>query len=124
MMAQLETLIYALLAADSPVSTLVSTRIYPLVLPQDVVLPAITYTRISGGQVSSLDGYSGLENPRIQVDAWAASYSGVKDLAAKIVTAMNGSATFSATILSDTDFFEDETKIYRVSLDFSAWHTP
>lgn len=121
-MSALEPKIYTALSGDSAVSAVVSTRIYPMVLPQDVTLPAITYSRISGGQVNSMGGFSNLENPRVQVDVWAATYTAAKTLAALVHTAMGGATTYSAILISDMDLFEDDTKIYRVSMDFSVWN--
>lgn len=121
-MSRLDEKLYTLLSGDASVSAVVVARIYPLVLPQDVTLPAITYSRISGGQVNSLGGYSGLEAPRIQVDVWGESYAAARALAALVHTAMDGATTFRALLESDTDFFEDDTKIYRVSSDFIVWN--
>ena len=121
-MSQLEPKIYSVLSGAAAVAAVVSTRIYPVVLPQDVTLPAITYSRISGGQVNSLTGYSGLENPRIQIDVWGATYPACQTLAADVHTAMDAATTFGAHLESDMDFYEDDTKIYRVSMDFSVWN--
>ena len=114
----LESKLYTLLSGDASVSALVVARIYPVVLPQSVTLPAITYSRISGGQVNSLSGYSGLEQPRIQVDAWATTHVVVKELRDAVHAAMNGATTFRALLESDMDLYEDDTKIYRISMDF------
>lgn len=121
-MSVLEPKIYTVLSGSSAVSAVVSARIYPLVLPQDVTLPAITYVRISGGQVNSMGGYSGLENPRMQIDVWGATYTAAKTLAALVHAAMSAATTFSALLISDMDLYEDDTKIYRVSMDFSVWN--
>jgi len=121
-MSQLEPKIYTLLSGDALISALVSTRIYPVILPQNVTLPAITYSRISGGQINSFSGYSNLENPRIQIDVWGVTYASVQALAALVHTAMDGATTFGALLESDMDFYEDDTLIYRVSMDFSVWN--
>ena len=120
-MSALEPKIYTLLAADNPVKGLVGTRIYPMILPQDPVLPAITYQRISGGQVNSMAGYGGLENPRVQIDVMASTYAGCKTLAGYVFTAMEGSTTFQAVMISDQDIHEPELECFRISMDFSTW---
>lgn len=121
-MSQVEPKIYTLLSSDPSIAAIVSTRVYPVWLPQDVTLPAICYSRVSGGQVNSLTGYSGLENPRIQIDVWGEAYSTVQTLAALVHAAMDGATTFGALLESDLDFYEDDTLIYRVSMDFSVWN--
>lgn len=121
-MSQLEPKIYTVISGAAAVAAVVSTRIYPVVLPQDVALPAISYSRISGGQINSLTGYSNLESPRIQVDVWGETYSSVKSLAADVHTAMDGATTFGALLESDMDMYEDDTKIHRVSMDFIVWN--
>ena len=121
-MSQVEPKIYTLLSGDALIAALVATRIYPVILPQDVTLPAISYSRVSGGQVNSFDGYSDLENPRIQIDVWGETYASVQALAALVHTVMDGATTFGALLESDMDFYEDDTLIYRVSMDFSVWN--
>jgi hypothetical protein len=118
----LETKIFTILTTDPAVSAVIASRCFPVVLPQNVTLPAVSYQRISGGQENSLKGSSNLENPRIQVDVWGTTYSAVKDLAAKVMAAMRAASTFKALVISDQDLFEDETETYRVSIDFSIWH--
>lgn len=122
-MSALEPKIVTLLEGNAVVSALVSTRIYPMILPQDPTLPAITYQRVSGGQISSTDGFSNYENPRIQIDSMATTYAGAKAVAAAVFAAMELSTTFKAVLIGDTDIYEDEPEFYRVSMDFSVWHS-
>lgn len=121
-MSALEPKIVTLLAGNAGISALVSTRIYPVLIPQDGTLPAVTYQRVSGGQINSTDGFTALENPRIQIDCMATTYAGAKAVAAAVFSAMEGSTTFDALLISDTDIYEDEVECYRVSMDFSVWH--
>lgn len=121
-MAQLEKRIYAVLTGYTGVSALVGTRVYPLVLPQKCTFPAISYLRVSGGQQMNLSGYSRLEAPRIQVDAWAESYGQAKDLAAAIRAALLSATDFKVSDISDRDLFEDSSALFRVSTDFTVWH--
>lgn len=117
-----ESKLVALLSGDSAVSALVSARVYPLILPQAPTLPAITYSRIAPGAVYSLQGYSNLENPLIQVDCWGSTYAGVKDLATKVKAAMDGASSFKSVVQAERDMYEDDVRLYRVSLDFSVWN--
>lgn len=68
-----EKVVYTLLAASSALAAIVSTRIYPKVLPQDKTLPAITYEHISSVEPGQIDASGqALVQSRIQVSAIAA----------------------------------------------------
>jgi len=121
--------LYDYLSTDVGVSALVSTRIYPGTLPQNWTNPAISYQRISGERVRNLTGPAGRARPRIQIDCWADSYSGAKALATAVRSAMDGYAGLMGTtrvssivLESDTDFYETDIQVYRVSMDFWISH--
>lgn len=84
--------------------------------------PAVSYQRISADRVYSLSAYSTLENPRIQMDAWATTYEDAKKLSTRIKTTMEGATAFSANLLNDEDLYEDALELYRVTMDFSVWN--
>ncbi|MEN6474136.1 MAG: DUF3168 domain-containing protein [Syntrophaceae bacterium] len=117
----LEDALHAHLLASTAVTSLASTRIYPVLLPQDPTLPAITYQRISNDPQNTMGGHGDLYNPRIQIDAWARSYSEIKSLELAIRTAMEAASAFSALEMSDQDLYEPDMEIYRISIDFSCW---
>lgn len=121
--------LYDFLSTDGGISALVSTRVYPGTLPQNWTAPAISYQRISGNRVRNLSGPAGRAAPRIQIDCWADSYSGSKALATAVRSAMDGYAglmgttTVGSVVLeSDLDFYEPDTNVYRVSMDFWISH--
>ena len=74
----IESTVYSTLSGASAVSSLVGSRIYPLVRPQGDALPAIVYQRISTVPVNSLDGDSGLDEVRIQIACVAPTYAQAK----------------------------------------------
>lgn len=122
--------IYHKLSNDTDVSGLVSSRIYPMKLPQKWTLPSITYQRISGDRDHCLDGPSGRARPRFQVDCWDDSYSGVKTLADKVRLCLNGfkgdintETNVGGIILtSDRDIWEEDIGVYRITMDFIVPH--
>ena len=125
----METAVRAILAADGTVSGLVSSRIYPMKLPQGPTMPAITYSRVSGPRVETITGPSGLAHPRVQVDSWASTYAGVKALATAVRKALDG---YRGTIASvrvggiimdgELDLYEPGVEEYRVTQDYVVWH--
>jgi len=127
----IEAAIFSRLTNDAAVSALISSRVYPLILPQNSILPAVTYTRVSGERVRSLSGPSGLALPRFQIDSWAESFSVVKDLAGKIRKSLDGFRgnvsgveIKGMSIESDSDLFEtiNGKDFYRVRADYFISH--
>ena len=121
--------LYSYLSTNVGVSALVSTRIYPGTLPQNWTAPAISFQRISGVRLRRLSGPVGRATPRIQIDCWADSYSGAKALAEAVRSAMDGYAglmgttTVGSVVLeTDIDFYEPDTNVYRVSMDYWISH--
>lgn len=97
-MSQIEEAVYNILTNDATVAGLVSTRIYPVVAPQDVALPAIAYQRISDLPWYAHDGDVGLARCRLQITAMDDDYSGAKSLAAAIKAALGGYNGTAATV--------------------------
>lgn len=104
-------------------SVSVGERIWP-VTRANQTLPAITYQRIAGVPQNDLDGDDGnLLNIRMQIDVWATTHDAVKALAEAVRTRMQTAAsTFHAVMILDQDIYEDESRIYRVLMDFSCWY--
>ena len=104
----------------STIKTLASGRVYPIVLPDIAILPAIVYQRVSSIPITSLDGDTGLDSVRIQISVWAATYKEAKDLSATVRATLNASALKLVTE-NDTDDYESETKRFRVLTDYVVW---
>lgn len=128
----IEEAIQAHLLATPNVAALVGVRVYPVKMPQRPTYPAVVYNRISGPREHSQDGSSGLAHPRFQLDCFAATYAGAKDLASKVRLALDGfrgsmggvsgvdvNAVF---IEDDRDDYDDDIHVYWVSLDAVVWH--
>ena len=114
------------LAADSTVNGLVPDRIQPVMRKFGTALPALTYQVISFVPNNSLAGVSDLGGHyRVQIDAWGVSYGTAMALAAAVKARMNTAASAFRSVLNlEQDLFEDQTKTYRVLLDFSCWYSP
>lgn len=133
-----ERAIYALLSGDAAVAAIVATRIYPLEAPRDARAPLIIYARGGGNRWRSLTGPSGLAQAEIQVDAYAAEYEAVKDLARAVRHALDGFRgrvlvasdpdvhvrVGGISLLTDRDMMEDavQPKLHRVSADYLVTH--
>lgn len=130
----IEAEIIQLLAEDAPVVAIASTRVYPLALPQNTTLPAITYQRISGIHEHTLSEPSTLTRPRFQFVAHASTFLQARQLANAIKTAFNGrraarlSTTIQAiTVENEFDHYNpaqpDMAASYSSYLDLVFWHT-
>lgn len=122
----LEAGLYSHLAANAGVSALVSTRIYPLLLPQEPTLPALVYQRISTNPLGhSQDGPNHLARVRMQLRCHGATLLAAKQLADAVRAALDGySGTMgTVTVLScfradEGDDDEPETGTYSVRADY------
>lgn len=132
-MAVIEEAVESRLSGWTALTDLVGTRIHPVRLPQvsrtSDGLPALSYTRASSVRVHSHQGGSGLAAPVFQFDAWASDYSTAKAVINEVRKALVG---FRGTVdgvridaglaQSERDEFEDDTGIYRTTIDIRVWH--
>ena len=125
----LESELYGFLVSNPVISAVVADRVYPLLMPQNTQLPAITYQRISGASEQSMTGASGLAHPRIQLDCWGSTYKDVTVLREVLRQVLQGFRGQLGTIfingviyVNDQDFYEWETKTFRTSTDVKIWH--
>lgn len=130
-----ETLRQVLVAA----ATTAGSRIYPLVLPPEVTVPAIAYARVSSPRIRSLTGFSHYSTPRFQFTAWADNYAVSKALANEIRKALDGYSGWTAVAfpalfpigwaevqsissLNELDMYEPQSKLYGVPADYRVAH--
>ena len=124
----IETAIHSILINDSTVKD-ITTRCYPVTIPQSPTYPLILYTKITGMRDHHLQGPNGRAHPRFQIEAWSKTYTEAKTLADAIREALDGySGTAAGTkigsclIESEQDIYESEIEVYRVTSDWFIWH--
>ena len=108
---------FAAATAGSP-----SLRLYPEVLPQDgAILPAATFTVVGGLDDMHMGGKSNTGMRLVQVDAWASSRLSADNLMDDIQSRLLTATTFVVVGIdvSGAPRYEDETKRYRASKEFS-----
>ncbi len=117
------------LEAQTAITNLVGSRIYPLILPQKPAYPALTYARVSGLRLHNFGGVAGRGWPRFTVSLWAETYAAAKALAEKTRQALDGhrgalgsAAGVAVSIENEIDFYEGEAKVYRVLQDYFISH--
>lgn len=118
-----------LLLADSAVSAIVGTRVNWAERPQASPLPAIVLHMVSDNNGHHMAGPDGLQETRVQVDAYADSYGSVKGLQRAVRAALDGysggniQGIFHAGSRDGRDGETNEAdRPHRVSLDFmTTW---
>ncbi len=131
---RIEDGIFYLLDNDVDVSALVVSRIYPLTIPQNPTLPALTYQLITPSSGFAHDGLTGTGRSRYQITAFDTDYDVMKDLMNKVRVAMSGytgtlgtapdTVDVYAMIPMDTGYssYDPVIKRFMRALDFMIWH--
>lgn len=112
----IEADLVAHLKADSAISNLVGARIYPLIAPQNVTDPYITYQVVSDNSNQCMSGESYQNDTRFQLDCWSTKYSEVKAIKEAVLSALIGFK--SSNNISNMDDYEPDTKLYKQLIDF------
>lgn len=131
---RIEQGLFAYLSTATAITSLVSTRIYPLVVPQDTSLPAITYQQTANNtDHHSLTGTlrsDGCPRASIQLDVYATTYAACKEIADAVRTTLDGFRGMMGTVAvrgcykrGEVDYNElpadaSSPGEYRISVDF------
>ncbi len=128
----IEEALYSYLSGHAGLTNLVGTRIYPLVMPQNISLPAATFSKVSGPRVHAMQKDAGMAYPRFQVSCWGITYKSTKEVAAQVRAALQdfkgtmggagGVVVGGVFIQDENDLYEPGTHVYHVALDFIIWH--
>lgn len=121
-MPQVEETFRDWLVADSGVTSLVGTRIYPVVAPNGADLPFCVFTKVSDVPVVGLDTASeGVRFARIQVSCFGDRYSEAKDVAEAIRQALDGNG--SAVRDNALDLYDEDTRTHYEVVDYMVAHS-
>lgn len=125
----IEEAIYSYLSTHAGLIALTSTRIYPMALPYNPIMPAVTYQRVSTAPLQMF-GSTAKTTARFQVTAWATTYLSAREVAAQIVTALDaysgtmggvGGVACDWTWMNSVDLIDPETKWTYCPVDFEVW---
>lgn len=122
----MESALQKLITSSAGFTALASTRLYPVLLPDEAKLPAATYQTISAIPIYALEGRINLTQYRVQIEVFATTYTGAKGLAAAISDVIDaysgvladGSRFDSVTLESYTDLYQSDARVYSVSTDW------
>lgn len=124
--------LYSYLSTNAGLIALVSTRIYPEVLPKGTVQPAVVHQQISGPRIHAMGNDPGLTHPRWQFTVYAGTKLAAKGAAVKLREALqNYSGTMGGVdgVMVQRIYIEDEasgqdpdTGLFYVRQDYTIWH--
>jgi hypothetical protein len=125
----IQAAIYSWLSDQSGITDIISTRIYPLFLPQDAAYPAIRYEMESADREQSYDGQGNFVGASFQIDSMATTHTSALALADAVKAALLNYSGFMGTIsvnqaflVAEGDFYEEQLKVFRCSQSWLIWH--
>lgn len=108
----------------------IGNRLHASRLPDKPVLPAVVYRVVTNQGGIDYEGAVELRNPRVQLDVWGRTPAEIEPIADALTSALlgyrgpMGAVEYTAGwVLEDaTDMFEEESGLYRISMDFRGWY--
>jgi len=116
--------IVALLNADVAFNALCNGRVFALVAKQDSPLPRVVYGEVDNIGINDFQGRTGLTKSRVQIDCYGTKYLDAHNVANRVHAVFDSrdeETNPCSLYIVGRDLFDDEFKLYRVSLDFSMW---
>lgn len=131
-MADIEQAVKTRLTGFAGLAALVSTRVTPMALDQELrdlpaFLDSVTFQKISALRLHSYGADPGVVTARFQIDSWGNTYNKAKAVAVQVRAALANQygVTWSSVVIqncridNEIDDMDTETEIYRVIQDFS-----
>lgn len=128
-----EEALFAHLKGYTGLKNLVGDRIYPLILPQKAVLPAITYQKISGERLHKLQGDTGFTRPVYQLSCLAENYAQCKAVAEQLrlclqnhsglMGGIEGVAVGAVLLEGELEGYESDTGTFYINMDFQFYYS-
>lgn len=118
--------IYSRLSTTGPLVALIADRIYPDVLPQNPVLPAVVSRQIDSVPEHAMGVDPGNTASRFQVSAWARTPKAAHEVIAEVVTSLRrwSPGTVNGVFIEDVfwanqvDDYDQEIRLPRSLADF------
>jgi len=125
-----EKALYARLTAVTGVTDLVSTRIYPVQIPQDATLPAITYRLLFAEREHAMGADCNILRAQIELLCVAYTYAETKNTNDEVRQALQRfSGTVSTFTIHDIwiednqDVYVDDVKQFIAESEITMWVT-
>lgn len=110
--------IYQLLA------TLVNDRVYPMIVPEGSIkdTPYIVWQVVSSVPDNTIDGATGHEWIRLQIDVYDKSYDNAVQLSNDVLGVINSNIQ-TTDYYGTQQLYDTEAKLFRQSIDIGLWQT-
>ena len=116
----IQTEVFKILSESPEITEIVSSRIYPIRLPQDSPVPAVVYAIEDITPIKSLNGESGLDSGIVEIICWAKDYTTAHLLATAVRSAFVASGVGVLTgNMQDTE--DRDTRNYGVMMRMNVW---
>jgi hypothetical protein len=118
----IEQVFFAALSSAPSVEAIASTRIYPLVLPEEAQLPAISYLFVGGNSKATQDT-RGNQRYRIEVNCWGETYGDAVTLRHTVISELDQyrANNIFIQLLQPVDFFDHESLEYRATVELYVY---
>ncbi|MDD5359490.1 MAG: DUF3168 domain-containing protein [Sulfurovaceae bacterium] len=97
---------------------ILAERIYPQLMPQGCVKPALVYTIVNSSDNQGLEGCVSSENTRVQIDVYANNYLEAKTIKNEVKAALYSFSSIPYAMNSRDGAYEEETGLFRQIIDF------
>lgn len=101
-----EAVLRAALVANTSVTSMVGTRIYPLLAPKTAALPFVVWRRAGITREHTLAGPMGMPNVSVEMQSLAATYEDAREVADRVRLVLDG---YGGTV--------NNTEVKNVSLE-------
>ena len=112
----IEASIFSILSGDGTVSGLVSSRIYPNVIPQNTALPAIIYSQVSGQRQHTLASTDDMVPSLWQFTVVAETYAELRGISDAVRGALdNYSDTSGGVVIQCGHLLDENDEVNRTA---------
>lgn len=98
-------------------------RVYPDLLPEGAIFPAIVHQLMSSGPINTMNSGVVAAERRYQIDVYALSRKEARQVAKDCVSLLTNDERLVCIYQDDRDMYEPDVRRYRTSLDFSIWES-
>lgn len=111
-----EAVLRNVLVTNTVASSLVGTRVYPILAPQSAAMPFITYRRAGIQRQQTLAGPSGVPKVTVEVDVYAATYEAARDVADRVRRCLDGyGGTVDNTVVKQTSLENEQDDFVQLA---------